>query len=203
MNLAHRYTIRPMLATHDGIREANGIEATASNLWRGNDMDKQQTIEARKIVEALRHYRRGLRQLEHGEPEKAKASAAAVAEIILDDLRRDILAGMFGLAASVTMETFERRAERYRKREQARMDKAMDIYHKIMEGGRKEEARRVERLAIEAPWYRRYGIIQKAQTLYAEFSGIVKAAVASYGMEDYREALEEIEGLLAATEGAA
>ena len=160
-------------------------------------MTDTRSIEARRIIEGIRHHRRGLRRLENGEREQAKASAAAIAELAMNDVHRLNLTALFDMAASATMEALEHRAKRYQARHDAGMDQAMSVMSGIMEGGREEEARRVRRLADAAPWYRRRGVIRKAETRLAEFVGMVKAAQLSYGEAEYQEAVADIRARMA------
>ena len=159
-------------------------------------------IEAKRVVDGLRLYRRGLRQLENGKAIQAATSAAAIAEVVMDEYRRLTVSHMFRMASAATMKDFDRRAEQCREEQDAEFDLAERLLRAIMEGGREEEARRIDRLAASAPWYRWRGIIRKAETRLAVFVDMVKETVSNHIEAGYRDAAKEILGRMDAKEEA-
>ena len=142
---------------------------------------EQQTNEARRVVEGLRLYRRGLRQIETGERDAAKRTAADIAHLCLDEMHGQ---NIEWLASSLPTATEADAAQ-----VATRTEEALNILRRIMEGGRDEEARHVERLANDAPWYRRLEIRQQAETRLAEFVAMVREVVDIYGEAEAKTGL--------------
>ena len=135
---------------------------------------EQQTNEARRVVEGLRLYRRGLRQIETGERSAAKRTAADIARLCLEDAHRQNIEWLASFLPTTT------ETEANAPQAEARTEEALNVLWRIMEDGRDEEARHVERLANEAPWYRRVEIKQQAETRLAEFVSMVREVVDIY-----------------------
>ena len=136
-------------------------------------MKDYQANAARRVVEGLRLYRRGLRQIETGEQGAAKKTAADIARLCLADMH----AQNIELVAEAPLRTV---TEKEVTQAVARTEEATNILRRIMEDGRDEEARHVERLANDAPWYRRSEIKQQAETRLAEFVSMVREVVSIY-----------------------
>ena len=131
-----------------------------------------QVKEARRVVEGLRLYRRGLRQIETGERSAARKTAADIAHLCLDEMHGQ---NIEWLASSLPTATEADAAQAA-----TRAEEALNVLRRIMEDGRDEEARHVERLANDAPWYRRSEIKQQAETRLAEFVSMVREVVDIY-----------------------
>ena len=156
-------------------------------------MDHQ--TKARRIVEGLRLYRRGLRQLATGDAEAAKASAQNIAHLCLCDAHALNMQRLRELPTAGEAEAYQ-----YRGTLAALTDEAMETLRAILEGGRDEEERHAQRrAAAKMPWQRR-GIMRAAESNLAAFVAMIREATEHYGEA---EALATVEAILEAEEVAA
>lgn len=157
------------------------------------EMDHQ--TKARRIVEGLRLYRRGLRQVATGDEEAAKASAREIAALCLADCHALNMQRLRTLPTAT-----EADAEQYRGTLAALTDEALNTLRAILEGGRDEEERHAQRrAAAKMPWQRR-GIMRDAESNLATFVAMVRYEAEHYGEA---EALATVEAILEAEEVAA
>ena len=157
-------------------------------------MEERKT-EARRIVEGLRLYRRGLRQLATGDADAARTSARDIAALCLEDVHALNMQRLSTLPTATEADAYQ-----YRAALPALTEKALNTLRVILEGGRDEEERHAQRFAaMRKPWQRR-GVMRAAEKNLAAFVAIVRDAVEHYGEAEY---LATIEAILSEDEAAA
>lgn len=157
-------------------------------------MEERKT-EARRIVEGLRLYRRGLRQLATGDADAARTSARDIAALCLEDVHALNMQRLRGLPTATEADAYQ-----YRAALPALTEKALNTLRVILEGGRDEEERHAQRrAAAKMPWQRR-GIMRAAETNLAAFVELVRHEAEHYGEA---ETLEVVEAALRRMEAAA